>query len=38
MKDLASNKNHLTMRIKIEAEIGLQNDKIETQWRNFYRD
>ena len=34
-------KNHLTMRIRIEAEIGLQNDKIEThfeKWRNFYRD
>jgi len=34
-------KNHLTMRIRSEAEIGLQNDKIEThfeKWRNFYRD
>jgi len=29
------------MRIRIEAEIELQNDKIEThfeKWRNFYRD
>ena len=39
--NFAAFKNHLTMRIKIEAEIGLQNDKIEThfeKWRNFYRD